>query len=355
MQVCALRDAEPDFSKVGAKVFGMSTDGVEAQKKFADSTKVKYQLLADADKKVAKAYGVLRPKRGYARRVTFVVDAAGRIRHVFAKVNVRAHGAEVVEVLKKLGAAPGGDTGHTGVLDEEAFKSLHELKSGAAPKLLGKDIDLGGSKAYLSVPKGKGPHPGVLVIHEWWGLNNNVKHWADRLAADGYAALAIDLYGGNVAKIPDDAIRYMRGVKDEEGAAIIAKGLKFLAEDSRIKAKKRAAIGWCFGGGWSLRAALAHSDLDAAVIYYGRLKTDPAVLSPIKAKVLGVFANQDRGIPPATVDAFEKALKTAGVDATIHRYDANHAFANPSSARYNKTAAADAWQKVRAFLKKDLK
>ena len=95
-------------------------------------------------------------------------------------------------------------------------------------------------------------------------------------------------------------------------------------------------------------------DLDAAVIYYGRLKTDPAVLKSIKASVLGIFGNQDRGIPPAAVDAFEAGLKAAGVDGTIHRYDANHAFANPSSARYDQKAAADAWERVRKFLTKKL-
>lgn len=257
-------------------------------------------------------------------------------------------------MLKKLGAAKGGDTGHTGVLDEDAFKALHELKEGKAPKLHGKDMMLGKEKAYLSMPKGKGPFPGVIVIHEWWGLNANVKHWADRLAADGYAAIAIDLYQGQVATTPDDALKYMRGVNDDGGAVVISSAMKFLAEDPRIKATKRAAIGWCFGGGWSLRAALDHPQLDAAVIYYGRLKTDPEVLKPIKAKIMGVFGKLDSGIPPATVKAFEEGLKKAGVDVVIHSYDANHAFANPSSARYDKVAAADAWIKVRAFLKKHL-
>ncbi|NRA97447.1 MAG: dienelactone hydrolase family protein [Planctomycetes bacterium] len=283
------------------------------------------------------------------------MDASGVVRHVFERVNVRKHGQEVVAVLKKLGASPGGDTGHTGVLDEATFKALHELKEGEAPKLVGKDLKLGEGKAYLSMPEGKGPFPGVVVIHEWWGLNAHVKHWADRLAADGYAALAVDMYGGEVAKTRDDAMRLMQSVDEKAGTAVIADALQFLKTHQGIEAKRLAAIGWCFGGGWSLRAALRFGDLDAAVVYYGRLKTDPAQLKAIKASVLGVFGNQDRGIPPATVDSFEKGLKAAGVAHAIHRYDANHAFANPSSARYDARSASDAWSKVRAFLAQRLK
>lgn len=355
MEVCALRDAAPSFKAVGTKVYGISTDKVEAQARFAKAESLDYPLLADPEGKAGRAYGVLGERRPYARRVTFVIDASGVVRHVFERVNVRKHGQEVVAVLKKLGASAGGDTGHTGVLDEATFKALHELKEGEAPKLVGKDLKLGEGKAYLSMPEGKGPFPGVVVIHEWWGLNAHVKHWADRLAADGYAALAVDMYGGEVAKTRDDAMRLMQSVDEKAGTAVIADALQFLKTHQGIEAKRLAAIGWCFGGGWSLRAALRFGDLDAAVVYYGRLKTDPAQLKAIKASVLGVFGNQDRGIPPATVDSFEKGLKAAGVAHTIHRYDANHAFANPSSARYDARSASDAWSKVRAFLAQRLK
>lgn len=350
--MCALRDAAPEFKSLNAKVFGISTDGVEAQAAFAKAENLTYPLLADPDGPVAKKYGVLMERRPYARRVTFVVDPKGVVRHVFGKVNVRGHGKEVSDILKQLS----GDTGDTGAVDEATFKSLHELKPGATPKLHGSDIEIGGGKGYLALPKnGATVRGGIVVIHEWWGLNAHVKHWADRLAQDGYAAVAVDLYGGNVATTRDDAMKYMRSVDEAAGKAMIDAAMKYLATDPRIQAKKRAAIGWCFGGAWSLRAALSRKDLDAAVIYYGRLQTDPAVLKPIKAAVMGVFGNQDRGIPPASVTAFEQGLKTAGVRHEIHRYDANHAFANPSSARYDERSASDAWTKVRAFLARHLK
>jgi carboxymethylenebutenolidase len=263
------------------------------------------------------------------------------------------YGIFLVVLVGLVGAQ---DVGPTGVLDEEAFKKLHELSKEKRPPPAGKMIRLKSSRAYLSLPKkGKPPFPAVLVIHEWWGLNHHIRYWADRLAADGYAALAVDLYGGKVATTRDDALKYMKAVDAEKAKAVLKEAHEFLATDGRVKAKKRACVGWCFGGSWSLQHALQAPDLDAAVIYYGRLVTDPKKLATIKAPLLGVFGNRDRGIPPKVVDRFEKALKEAGVKHTILRYDANHAFANPSSARYDAKAAGDAWKKVRAFFAARLK
>lgn len=248
------------------------------------------------------------------------------------------------------------DTGLTGVLDEEAFKKLHELSKEKRPPPAGTMIRLERSKAYLSLPKkGKPPFPAVLVIHEWWGLNQHIKYWCDRLAADGYAALGVDLYDGKVATTRDDAMKYMKSVDASKAKAVLQEAYAFLAKDSRIQAQRRACIGWCFGGGWSLQHALQAPDLDGAVIYYGRLVTDPKQLKVIKAQLLCVFGNQDRGIPPKVVNAFEKALKEAGVKHTILRYDAQHAFANPSGGRYDAKSAEDAWLKVRQFLAARLK
>ena len=238
----------------------------------------------------------------------------------------------------------------TGPLTEEQFKALHALPTSGPQDLHGQTIDLKGTKAYLSLPKGTGPFPAIVVIHEWWGLNGNIEHWADRLASAGWAALAIDLYSGTVATTRDDAMAAMKNVDDTKAAATIRAGIDFLRADPRIKATKKAVIGWCFGGGWSMQAALANPDLDGAIIYYGQLETDPTKLKAIKARVLGVFANRDKGIPPEKVAEFEAALKQAGVTEEIHQYDADHAFANPSNPIYDETSAADAWSHVVAFL-----
>ena len=216
--------------------------------------------------------------------------------------------------------------------------------------LHGSELTVGGARAYLSVPAGKPPFPAIVVIHEWWGLNDNIEHWSDRLASAGWAALAIDLYGGTVATTPDQAMAAMKAVDEARAGETISAAIQFLHDDPRISATKRAVIGWCFGGGWSLRTALAHPELDGAILYYGHPETDATKLAAIKARVLAFFGNKDQSIPPAVVDQFEAALHQAGVRAEVHRYDAEHAFANPSNPHYDETASADAWSHVVAFL-----
>jgi carboxymethylenebutenolidase len=244
----------------------------------------------------------------------------------------------------------------TGPLDEAAFRALHELTGEKAPAPRGVAVEIGPDKAYLSLPEGaKAPLPAVLVIHEWWGLNDHIRHWTDRIAALGYAALAVDLYGGTVATTPEAAMAAMKAVDPARSRETLKRAFEFLGSDPRILAGKRAVIGWCFGGSQSLGLALAEPRLDAAVIYYGRLVTDPAQLAAIKARVLGIFGTRDASIPEEQVAAFEAGLAAAGVRHEILRYDAAHAFANPSSARYDAKAAADAWTKVQAFLAQALR
>jgi carboxymethylenebutenolidase len=246
----------------------------------------------------------------------------------------------------------------TGILSEEAFKALHELRSDKAPPARGQMIDIPSTsaRAYLSLPKDAKPKlPAVVVIHEWWGLNDHIKHWSDRLADDGYAALAVDLYGGKVATNPDEAMATMKAVDPQAAIQTLRAAHRFLTTDPRIMASRTGSIGWCFGGGFSLQLALNEPELDAAVIYYGRLVADPQKLKAIRAPILGIFGNQDKGIPPSAVDEFDKALGEAGVAHEIRRYEADHAFANPSGQRYNTTAAADAWEHVRKFLAQKLK
>jgi len=245
--------------------------------------------------------------------------------------------------------------GLTGALSEEAFKALHTLRPEGAPPPRGERVAIDGTSAYLSLPKGKtAPLPGIVVIHEWWGLNEHIQHWADRLAEDGYAALAVDLYGGVVAKTPDEAMATMKSVDEKKALATLLAAHDFLEKDPRVMATRTASIGWCFGGGWSLKLAMNEPDLDAAVIYYGRVSTDPAELRPIKAELLGIFGTRDKSIPDDKVSAFDAALGEASVTHTILRYDAEHAFANPSQPRYDEKSAADAWAKVHALLARKL-
>lgn len=267
-----------------------------------------------------------------------------------------AEAPKAAEKVAEEAAAPAAENPvSTNGLSEAQFKALHQLKGEAAPAPKGEMIALGGGQHYLSLPEGaEAPMSAVVVIHEWWGLNDHIKHYADRLAAEGYAALAVDLYGGKSATTPDEAMAMMQKVDAAAAEKTLAAAAQFLADDARIKADKRGVIGWCFGGAWSLQAGLKIEGLDAVVMYYGRVVTDPEKLTGLDAPLLGIFANQDDHIPPAQVKQFEEALAAAGKPAQIERYDAHHAFANPSSDRYDAEAAADAWQKARGFLARHL-
>ncbi len=215
----------------------------------------------------------------------------------------------------------------------------------------GKDI-----VGYVAHPKSEVPRVGLIVIHEWWGLNDNVRAMARRLAGAGYLALAVDLYEGEVARDRDQASRLARG--SGERTEQILDNLGQAIEHLRSAGAERiGVIGWCFGGGWSLRTALAFPDkVDATVIYYGRLTTDKAELEALSSPVLGIFGALDKGIPVETVREFEAALKALDKEAAIHIYeDADHAFANPSGTRYNEVAAEDAWVKTLAFFDDNLR
>jgi carboxymethylenebutenolidase len=216
-------------------------------------------------------------------------------------------------------------------------------------------LDVGGqpSQAYVARPKGK-PQGALLVIHEWWGLNDWVKHEADQLAGLGYLALAVDLYKGKVATDPKEAQQLM-GAKDEQwGDQVEEAGLKWLKKNA--SGAKVATLGWCMGGGESLKASLNDpQDVDATLVYYGAPVMDTAKLKTLRGPLLGIWANKDGWITPDKVAQFDKALTEAGVKHEFHAYDADHAFANPSGGRYNGQAAKDAWDKTVKFLAANVK
>ena len=205
---------------------------------------------------------------------------------------------------------------------------------------------------YLAKPAIGEATAGILVIHEWWGLNDNIRSMARQLAGEGYVALAVDLYEGEVAETREDAGRLARGSRDNPGRGQqnMQQAWQFLKEEQGVD--KVGVIGWCFGGGWSLQTALLLGDgIDAAVIYYGRVATDRDELEALASPVLGIFGAEDKGIPVATVREFQTILDLLGKAASIHIYEgADHAFANPSGTRYNEDAAKDAWAKTLTFL-----
>ncbi len=211
--------------------------------------------------------------------------------------------------------------------------------------------------AILYTPQGKGPFPALVVIHEWWGLNDWVKDEASKLADQGYVALAIDLYRGKVATTPDEAHQIMRGVPEDRASRDLLAATAFLASQKNVEAKRIGSIGWCMGGGYSLNLAIADPNLKAAVINYGHLASDDATLKKINAAILGIFGGQDKGIPPADVKKFDSQLKALGKTVDIHIFpDAGHAFENPNNKTgYRADDAAEAWKLTVAFLAKNLK
>jgi len=212
-------------------------------------------------------------------------------------------------------------------------------------------------KGVLYTPSGKGPFPAIVVIHEWWGLNDWVKEQAGKLADQGYAALAIDLYRGKVADNPGTAHELMRGVPEDRALRDLHAAVVFLESQPNVNKDRIGSIGWCMGGGYSLDVALQEPALSATVINYGHLATDPAAIGKIHAAILGNFGGQDQGIPPEDVKKFEAALKQAGKSADIKIYaDAGHGFENPNNKTgYRAEDAADAWQRIVNFLASTLK
>lgn len=209
----------------------------------------------------------------------------------------------------------------------------------------------------LYTPAGKGPFPALIVIHEWWGLNDWVKEQASKFADEGYVALAVDLYRGKVATTSDLAHELSRGLPEDRARRDLQAAFAYLASQPNVKKNRIGSIGWCMGGGYSLNVALREPTLAAAVINYGHLATDPAELKKIGAPILGSFGGQDRGIPPDDVKKFQQALDQLGKKADIKIYpDAGHAFENPNNKeRYRSDDAADAWKRTLNFLAGTLK
>jgi carboxymethylenebutenolidase len=201
-----------------------------------------------------------------------------------------------------------------------------------------------------------GELPALIVIHEWWGLNDNVRRAAERLAGEGYVTLAVDLHRGNTADTPKAAMKMGRALSEDKDTALanLKDAIAYL--QTEVGASRIGVIGWCQGGRWSMMTALNNpEDIDAAVIYYGRVTDDPAELEVLNMPILGVFAGEDFIVPPKTAYLFAAAMEGLKKDLEFYMYrDAAHAFSNPSGTEFNAEAAADAWKHTTAFLARNL-
>jgi carboxymethylenebutenolidase len=230
---------------------------------------------------------------------------------------------------------------------------MESVKTSTVKYLSGNDS----VSAYLAVPEGKGPFPAVILIHEWWGLNDWIKKDAKEFADSGYIAIAIDLYRGKSTGSPDEARKLSAGVDEVRSSKDLKAAFNYLSNLPEVNKNKIGSIGWCMGGGYSLRTALLIPSLSACVICYGRLVSDEEALKKIGCPVLGIFGENDKNIIPENVQQFEKALNKAGVENNILIYPgAGHAFMNPKNKElYNETVTEKAWNEIYTYLDNNLK
>ncbi len=207
------------------------------------------------------------------------------------------------------------------------------------------------ANAFQVVEKNAGNRK-IFLFHEWWGLNDYIKQEAEKLGEElGATVIAIDLYDGKVTSNPEEASKLISELKDERARAIISGAIDYIGKIGEIQ-----TIGWCMGGKWSLQASLmAGPNAKGCVVYYGMPETDLARLKKLNCPVVGIFASKDQWITPAIVEKFKSDMKAAGKQLTIYNYDADHAFANPSNPKFDKSSANDAMQKAISFMKSNYK
>jgi carboxymethylenebutenolidase len=214
------------------------------------------------------------------------------------------------------------------------------------------------TQGYLAIPEGPGPHPSVILIHEWNGLAQRVKETADSLAKEGYIALAADLYSGRVGHNREENMQLVQETLAQPDILIanLNAAVQMLKERDDSNGKV-ATIGWCYGGGVALSFAMGGEHHDGTAIFYGRLLDDPERLKHVDHGFYGTFARNDQGIPVEDVEQFVKTLNAAGISNDIHIYDAvSHGFwlhvdRNP---KINLSPAIDAWIRLKSFLKSNL-
>jgi len=214
------------------------------------------------------------------------------------------------------------------------------------------------ASGFLVTPDGKGPFPALVVVQEWWGLNDWVKDQARALAKEGYVALAVDLYRGKVTASQEEAHQLMMGTPPDRALRDLQAGFAYLRSQPTVRKDRIGAVGWCMGGGYTLQLATVEPRLAAAVAYYGLPPSDPAKIAAIRAPVLGNYGAEDKGPTPEQARAFGAAMDKAGKTIDIKIYPgAGHAFANVNNpwGGYRKEAAEDAWARTKAFLAKHLK
>lgn len=255
--------------------------------------------------------------------------------------------------------ANGDSTDSTGMAQfsgDENFQNAHDEPGQANAQNDGNMLefptpDAKTAKAYALMPE-EPTDKYLFIFHEWWGLNEYIKQEAERYfeELDSVNVMALDLYDGKVAEKREQASELMESVNEERIRAIIQGAINKAGKDAEI-----ATLGWCFGGGWSLKASImAGEQGEACVMYYGMPVEDQSALEPLDAPILAHFAMQDDWVTPAVANSFKEIVRAAGKTMQMQMYNAEHAFANPSQMSYDSQAAKRANMATKSFLKKEL-
>lgn len=258
-------------------------------------------------------------------------------------------------MLASCGTVMKSDTPPAPTVSAEVKKgaTVTEVFGDVSDRVVATEVAQGDLKGYFVKPKNMENAPGIVMIHEWWGLNETIREMARVLASEGYQVFAIDLYG-EVATTPEKAREFSASVRANPDAAVTKMKLATAYLRNTAKAPKVASLGWCFGGQQSLNLSLAEK-LDATVIYYGNLVTDKTKLANISQPVLGIFGETDTSVKVESVREFEKALSELKVNKSINVYPGvGHAFANPTGNNFSQPATLDAWGKTVKFLEENL-
>lgn len=220
-------------------------------------------------------------------------------------------------------------------------------------------VKYGDASGYLALPPagGEAKKPALVVIQEWWGVDDWIHEQNKRFAGQGYVALAPDLYRGRLAKSPEEAHELMRGMPEDRAMADLKAAVDYLASRPDVDPQRIGVIGWCMGGGYALALGTADPRMKAIAMNYGRLVTDNDAITRISGPVLGNFGGADRGIPAADVNAFGGKLTQYGKLGDIKVYEGvGHAFMNPNNKEgYNEAAAQDAWGRIDRFFDRTLR
>ena len=245
------------------------------------------------------------------------------------------------------------------------FKPEHirELGTGAiieGPTIATGEVEYGSMdgkplKGFIAIPPGDGPFPALVLIHEWWGLNDNIRRNAQAFAQNGYVALAVDLYGESTtdparAKVLASSVQ----ANTQKAFDNLQQAVDFLTSDPIVKKEALGSVGWCFGGGWSYQMAKNDLGMRATIMYYGRFNTDDD-LSQMKSHILGHFGEGDTSILVDTVEEFRVKLRAQSNEHEIYIYpNAGHGFANNDNPAFDPAAADVAWDRTLDFLEKAL-